>query len=320
MNIVGRLKARAREVGARIVLPEGDDPRVQDAAVQLAHEGLVTPILLTLAPDELPEMLSEVVVIEPTADPRFESFVQAYVEKRKHKGMTAEKAAKIMGQTVPFGAMLVARGDADGCVAGATHATSDVLRAGLQIIGMAEGVSVASSSFLMILPDGRPLTYGDCGMVPNPNAEQLSQIALATAKTHELLTGEEPVVAMLSFSTKGSAKHPDVDKVRTATELAQAAAPDMAIDGELQFDAAWVASIGERKAPGSNVVGRANVFIFPTLDAGNIAYKITERLGNAQALGPLIQGLARPMHDLSRGCQAEDIFVVSLISAIQARS
>lgn len=318
MTLEERLKERAKKVGARIVLPEGDDERVQHAAVQLAAEGLVHPILLTLAPEQMAEMPAGVTVIAPATDGRLTQYAQAYFEKRKHKGTTIEQAEAIMKQTVPFGAMLVHQGDADGCVAGATHATGDVLRAALQIIGMGEGMRIASSSFLMILPDGRPFTYGDCAMVPNPTAEQLASIAIASAKTHQLLADEEPVVAMLSFSTKGSARHPDVDKVREATDLAKTAAPELTLDGELQFDAALLADIGQRKAPDSQVVGRANVFIFPTLDAGNIAYKITERLGNAQAIGPIIQGLARPMHDLSRGCSADDIVMVSLIAAIQS--
>ena len=316
MHIVDQLKEKAKAIQARIVLPEGDDPRVQEAARQLV--GIVRPILIA-RPDQLLEPMPDgVTVIDPNDDANSAEFAQPYYELRKHKGVTIEQAAKAVTDPIVLGAMMVKTGSAEGCVAGATHATRDVLRAALQIIGVAPGFNIVSSTFLMILPDGRPLTYGDCGMVPNPNAEQLSEIAIASANTFQQLTGQTPAVAMLSFSTKGSASHPDVTKVVDATALAQAAAPDIAIDGELQFDAALLSSIGSRKAPDSQVAGQANVFIFPTLDAGNIAYKITERLGNAQAIGPIIQGLAKPMHDLSRGCKAEDIAVLSMISAIQS--
>ena len=318
MTIIDQLKARAKVKNGRIVLPEGDDIRVQRAAIYLERDGLAQPILLAQEPEKITGVPAEVQIIKPVDDPRFEAFAQSYYEMRRRKGITIEEAREAMAEVIPFGAMLVHKGEAEGCVAGAAHATSAVLRAGLQIIGLAKGVTVASSCFLMVLPDGRPLTYGDCAMVPNPDADQLATIAVSTAQTHRQLTEQEPRVAMLSFSTKGSARHDDVDKVRTATALAQYAAPDMAIDGEMQFDAAWVAEIGVKKAPDSAVAGMANVFIFPTLDAGNIAYKITERLGGAQAIGPIIQGLAKPMHDLSRGCKAEDIVVVSLIAAIQA--
>ena len=300
---------------ARIVFPEGDDPRVIAAAGSLARDGVVRPILLT---QNTPTVADDVVLLNPTEHPNFQQLAKILHKKREHTGMSAAEAEIALAEPINFAAMMLATGLADGCVAGAVHATSDVLRAALRYVGMADGVSIASSTFLMILPDGRTLTYGDCGMVPNPDAAQLAEIAVSSAETHRQLTGDEPVVAMLSFSTKGSARHPDVDKVRSATELAQTAAPHVAIDGELQFDAAWVSAIGDRKAPGSPVTGRANVFIFPNLDAGNISYKITERLGNAQALGPIIQGLAKPMHDLSRGCKAEDIELVAMIAAVQS--
>jgi len=315
MHIVEQLKRKAATTKARIVLPEGNDVRVQAAARSLV--GVLRPILLC-NPSDIAEPLPDAVEVVDPANADSAEFAQAYFELRKHKGMTLAQAQTAVRDPLVFGALMVRLGRAEGCVAGATHATRDVLRAALQIIGMADGFKIASSTFLMILPDGRPLTYGDCGMVPNPNAEQLASIAVASANTHRQLTEQTPTVAMLSFSTKGSAAHPDVSKVVEATALAQQMAPDIAIDGELQFDAAFVASVGERKAPASSVAGQANVFIFPTLDAGNIGYKITERLGGAQAIGPIIQGLAQPMHDLSRGCKAEDIMVLSLISAIQA--
>ncbi len=318
MTTLDYIKDRAKAAQARIVLPEGDDPRLVEAANRLLAEGLAQPILLVSADADRSAIADGVTVINPDTYAEIDAYAESFYQLRKHKGISLEDAQTHVRNPLVFGALMLRLGDADGCVAGAVNATSNVLRAGLQVIGMAEGVSIASSTFLMILPDGRAITYGDCGMVPDPNAEQLATIAVSSAHTHRQLTGEDPVVAMLSFSTKGSAKSPSVEKVQEATALAQAAAPEIAIDGELQFDAAWIPAIGQRKAPSSPVPGNANVFIFPNLDAGNIAYKITERLGNAQALGPLIQGLAKPMHDLSRGCSADDVVVVSCIAAVQA--
>ena len=215
-------------------------------------------------------------------------------------------------------ALMVAAGEVDACVAGATRPTPDVIRAALFCIGPAPDAGIVSSCFLLELPDGTPVTYGDCGVVPEPDCEQLASIAVACAATHAQLTAEEPRVAMLSYSTKGSADGPQVELVRAATELVRARAPGLAVDGELQFDAAWVPEVARSKAPGSPVVGRANVFVFPDLASGNIAYKITERLAGARAYGPLLQGTAGVIHDLSRGCSADDIVTVATIAACQA--
>ena len=217
-------------------------------------------------------------------------------------------------------ALMVAAGEADACVAGAARPTPDVVRAALFCIGTAPGVDIVSSCFVFVLPDGTPITYGDCGVVPEPDADQLASIAIASATTHAQLAGEEPRVAMLSYSTKGSAGGPGVELVRAATELVRSRSPALAVDGELQFDAAWVPEVAAAKAPGSPVAGRANVFIFPDLSSGNIAYKITQRLAGARAYGPLLQGTAAVIHDLSRGCSVDDIVKVATIAAYQAGS
>ncbi len=223
-----------------------------------------------------------------------------------------------LGDPLHVAALMVAAGDADGCVAGAIRPTADVVRAALYCIGVAADVGLLSSSFLMLLPDGQSVVFGDCGVVPDPDSDQLASIAIASANTFAQLTNDQPFVAMLSYSTMGSADGPSVQRVRAATELVRQRAPHLAVDGELQFDAAWVPEVAEIKAADSKVAGRANVFVFPDLSAGNIAYKITERLGGAQAFGPLLQGTASIIHDLSRGCSFKDIVSVATIAACQA--
>ena len=320
------LHARARELDRKIALPEGEDPRTVQAAMWLARKRVARPVLIgseagvRAAADEIGEALpSTIPIVDPARSERTQSYAQILFQRRKHKGMTYEQARDVAeSEVVYFGDLMVAAGDADGCVAGAAHPSPDVVRAAIHVLGVAPDSELASSFFLMVLPDGRPLTYADCGVNPSPTPSQLASIGLDAAANHRFLTGEEPRVAFLSFSTKGSADHPAVDAVREATRLAQERRPDLAIDGELQFDAAFVPSVGERKAPGSAVAGRANVYMFPDLDAGNIGYKITQRVGGAEAFGPVMQGLAKPANDLSRGADWEDIANVAAITAIQA--
>ncbi len=322
MDFIQQLQQKAAQNSTRkIILPESTDARILQAAGELYCKKLVTPVLLGKSKEiyESARQASadidgiEIVDIDTL---NLDAYAEQYYTLRKHKGMTPEKAREVVREPLFLAAFLVRDGFAAGAVAGAVHTTGDVLRAALQVIGLAPEIKAVSSCFEMVLPDGRVFAYGDCAVIPEPNAEQLAAIALSTAQTHSRLTGELPYVAMLSFSTKGSARHEDVDKVLQATELARKLNPGLNIDGELQFDAALIPEIGARKAPGSPVAGRANVFIFPDLDAGNIGYKITERLAGAQAIGPVIQGLAKPFNDLSRGCKAEDVVNVACICSL----
>ncbi len=296
--VLDRLRDRARARRARIVLPETKDPRTVDARRIL--EG---------------DRLCDVVWIDdPKTDPRLRDVARHLHSRRKHKGMSEDEALRLAAEPVMFGAGLVALGHADGGVTGAAHATADVIRAGLFQLGTAPGIPLVSSMFLLVR-GAEVLSFADCGVVPDPDPDQLVHIANATAQNHQRFTGEPPRVAFLSFSTRGSAEHAKVAKVRSAAAKFRAAHPAIASDGELQFDAAYVPAVAARKCKDSPLQGRANVFVFPDLDAGNLAYKITERLGGFQAFGPLLQGLGKPWLDLSRGCSAEDIAGVAVIAS-----
>jgi len=308
MSLIEKIHAKARQQVKTIVLPEGDEPRTVEAAARVKREGLAEPILLT--PDTMGAKAAE--------------YAAALYELRKAKGLTEEDAAKLVADPMYYGMMMVKAGDADGLVSGAVHSTGDMLRPALQIVKTKPGMKLVSSSFLMECPnkslgeDGL-LVYADCVVNPCPNAEELANIAVAAAETARTLCGiAEPRVALLSFSTKGSASHELVAKVQQATAIAQALEPDLLLDGELQFDAALVASVGAMKAPGSPVAGRANVLVFPDLQAGNIGYKITQRIGGAKCFA-VLQGLARPCNDLSRGCSVEDIVNTIAMTAVQAQ-
>ena len=331
MSIIDHVKTKARECLKRIVLPEGDEPRTVQAAAKLLQERLVVPILLGVqeqiqaVANATGVSLAGAECIDPRTSPKSRDYAQALYELRKDKGVTPEKAAELVQDPMYFGVMMVKVGDADGLVSGAVHSTGDMLRPALQLIKTKPGNKVVSSSFLMDCPnknlgDNGLLVYSDCVVVPCPTAEELAYIAISAAETARVLCGiKEPKVALLSFSTKGSAKHELVSKVQEATRLAHELAPELALDGELQLDAALVPEVGASKAPGSPVAGHANVLVFPDLQAGNIGYKMTQRIGGATAFA-VLQGLAKPCNDLSRGCSVDDIVATVLCTAVQAQA
>ena len=330
MSLLEQVKEKARARVMRIVLPEGDESRTVQAAAIIREQKIAVPVLLgerekiEAAAKKTGADICGIEMINPAESPKFDEYAKKLCELRKAKGVTIEEAKKLVSDCMYFGIMMVKLGDADGLVSGAVHSTGDMLRPALQIIKTKPGTKVVSSSFLMELPNPEIghnglLVYSDCVVMPNPTAEELAHIAVSTAETARKLCGiEEPKVAMLSFSTKGSAKHELVSKVQEATRLAHELAPELLLDGELQFDAALVPEVAALKAKGSPVAGKANVLIFPDLQAGNIGYKITQRLGGAEAVA-VLQGLDKPCNDLSRGCSVEDIVTTVALTAVQAQ-
>ena len=328
---IRKVYERASKDIKTIVLPESNDDRIIRAATWAMRDNIAKIILIgdkekiTENAKRLRVDISDIVFVDPQKDPKFNSYKDLLVELRSHKGMTAEKAEEILkNDYLTYGIMMVKAGDADGMVAGACHATADTLRPALQILRTAPGVEMVSGFFIMCVPDcdmGEEGTFvfGDCGLNQDPDANELAVIAKTSADSFRALVGEQPKVAMLSHSTKGSAKHALVDKVKDAVNIAHDKYPGLILDGELQLDAAIVPEVAESKAPDSYVAGHANVLIFPNLDAGNIGYKLVQRLGKAEAFGPLLQGLSKPVNDLSRGCNSHDVEGVIAITAVQAQ-
>ncbi len=331
MALFDRLTATAKGNKQRIVLAEGAEPRTIKAADKIINDG-IADIILIGNPAEIKEAaakqnltnIDKATIIDPENSEFIEKYAQLFYELRKSKGITIEDARKTAKNPLYLGCLIIKNGEADGQVAGALNTTGNVLRAAFQVIKPKKGISVVSGAFLMLLPENSPygtdgmMVFADCAVVPNPTAPELAQIAVSAAETAKNIAGIDPRVAILSFSTKGSAKNEMVDKVIEATKLAHEINPDLALDGELQADAAIVPEVGKSKAPGSAIAGHANVLVFPSLEVGNIAYKLVQRISNSQAVGPVLQGLARPVNDLSRGCSAEDIYKTIIITCNQA--
>jgi phosphate acetyltransferase len=330
MSVLQGLQDRAAARPAHIVLSEGHDPRVVAGAVSAVRSGIARITLVGVAAEVAAQLsdagatdADKIAVQDPQTSALTAEFAQTYFDLRKHKGVSEEVANTQAHDPLVFAAMMVRNGHADGTVGGAVATTSETVRAALQIIGKAKAAPLVSSFFIMALPDKHPsgrsaMIFGDCGLVIDPNAEELAAIAVASAASCQQLLGETPRVALLSFSTKGSARHAAVTKVSNAVEILHANHPDLAADGELQFDAAFVPEVGASKAPGSKVAGNANVMVFPNLDAGNIGYKIAQRIGGADAIGPVLQGLTKPANDLSRGCTAQDVTNMIAVTTLQA--
>lgn len=329
MDILESLQNKAKSLGKRVVYPEGEEERTIAAAKSVIEKG-IAEVTLIGGEAKVAELagkngldLGKCTVIDPSKSDLVGDFANEFLELRKAKGITKEEAEDTVKKPLYWGAMMVRKGLADGSVAGAVNTTGDVIRSGIQVVGLAPGITSVSSFFMMVVPEfmgekDKVFFFADGAVVPSPTTDQLGAIAVATARSYRVLTGDEPRVAMLSFSTKGSAEHKMIDKVRAGLAVAKEIDPKLIIDGELQVDAAIMPSIQERKAPGSPVAGKANVLIFPDLDAGNIAYKIVQRLAKAEAIGPIVQGLAKPVNDLSRGCSAEDIVNVTAIAMIMS--
>lgn len=329
MGFLEQIIEKAKSDIKTIVLPESTDLRVVKAASMIKSQGIANVVLVGNK-DEINKLagdldLSGVRIEDSFNSEKIEDYANTLYELRKSKGMTIDEARETIKNPLYYGVMMVKKGEADGMVAGAINSTANTLRPALQILKTAPGTKLVSSFFVMVVPDceyghNGTFVYSDCGLVENPDAEQLSEIAIAAAGSFKALVGAEPQVAMLSYSTYGSAQSELTDKVIKATKLAKEKAPGLALDGELQADAALVPAVGKSKAPGSNVAGNANVLVFPDLNVGNIAYKLTERLAKAEAYGPITQGIAKPVNDLSRGCSAEDIVGVAAITAVQAQN
>ena len=330
MALIDRIMEKARSNVKHIVLPEGEEQRNVQAAAKVVAQGLATltmlgdPAKVQAVAQQTGTDLTGIEIVDPAASPKAEAYAQALYEIRKAKGMTVEEARKLVADPMYYGVMMVKMGDADGLVSGAIHSTGDMLRPALQIIKAKPGMKTVSSCFLMECPDksfGQDgvMIFADCAVIPCPTAQELANIALGAADSARSLAGMEPKVAMLSFSTKGSAKHDLVTKVQEATRIAQEMDPQLQLDGELQVDAALVEAVGQLKSPGSKVAGHANTLVFPDLQAGNIGYKLVQRLAGAEAYGPVLQGIAKACNDLSRGCSVDDIVATVAITAVQAQ-